>query len=272
VSRRDAATTGRVVTVRGVDDASLAAALVRDAGALAARMLDEGLTVEHKTSISDVVSAADRAAERLIAERLREHRPGDAIVGEEGTAEDGSASSAAARTWYLDPVDGTYNFLSGLPEWCAAVGLATDAGPLLGAVFQPAAGELWVGGGGHPTTRNGRPVEPLADRPLDEVSLATYLHPTALHDASLREPALRVSAASATIRMLGSGSIELAAVAGGRVGASIQADSLPWDWLPGAALVIGAGGVAQVVEAAGHRWHVAGNRRAVADVRALLTR
>jgi fructose-1,6-bisphosphatase/inositol monophosphatase family enzyme len=64
--------------------------------------------------------------------------------------------------------------------------------------------------------------------------------------------------------------VELAAVAAGRLGASIQSDSLPWDWLPGAALVRGAGGVAEVIPAAGHDWHVAGNRQTVADIAQLL--
>src|SRR5690348_6180730 len=67
--------------VTGSDDFALAATLVRDAGELAARMLGEGLTTEHKTSISDVVSAADHAAEELIADRLHSERPDDGVVG-----------------------------------------------------------------------------------------------------------------------------------------------------------------------------------------------
>jgi fructose-1,6-bisphosphatase/inositol monophosphatase family enzyme len=243
-----------------VDDLALAAALVTDAGRLAARMLTEGVSVRHKTSISDVVTAADSAAEELVASRLRAERPDDGIVGEEGTADTGE------RVWYVDPVDGTYNFLSGVPVWCSAVAL----GEQLGAVYQPATDELWVGGPGHPTTLNGARLPRLADRPLASVSLATYLHPTTLTDDSLREPTLRVMQGAATVRMLGSGSVELAAVAAGRLGASIQSDSLPWDWLPGAALVRGAGGAAEVIPAAGHDWHVAGNRQAVADIAQLL--
>jgi fructose-1,6-bisphosphatase/inositol monophosphatase family enzyme len=242
------------------DDLELAATLVRDAGELAARMLREGLRTEHKTSISDVVSAADHAAEELVVNRLRTDRPADGVVGEEGTNEPG------ARTWFVDPVDGTYNFLSGLPTWCAA--LALDE--VLGAVYQPAAAELWAGGPDHPTTRNGIPLEPIGDRRLAEVSLTTYLHPTTLADDRLREPLLRVMQGAATVRMLGSGSVEMAAVAGGRLGASVQANSLPWDWLPGAALVRGAGGAAEVVEVDGHRWHVAGAGRVVEEIAALL--
>ncbi len=248
-----------------MDDLALAAELVRDAGDLAARMLRAGLTVEHKTSISDVVSAADHAAEDLVVTRLRRERPADAIVGEEGTADDGDG-----RTWYVDPVDGTYNFLSGIPIWCAAIALDVPGAAPLGAVYQPSAGELWVGGPGHPTTCNDHPVEPLVGQPLREVSLTTYLHPMTLPDDTLRTPLLRVLQAAATVRMLGSGSVELAAVSGGRLGVSVQANSLPWDWLPGAALVLAAGGAAEIIETQGQRWHVAGNRQAVAEIAALL--
>ena len=210
-------------------------------------MLAEGLTTEHKSSISDVVSAADHAAEELVVGRLRGERPDDAIVGEEGTADPGSSPSGTTRTWYVDPVDGTYNFLSGLPVWCAAVALDD----LLGAVYQPSADELWLGGVDHPTTRNGEPVAPLPERPLDQISLATYLHPTTLPDPTVREPLLRAMQGAATVRMMGSGSVELAAVAAGRLGASVQPNSHPWDWLPGAALVRAAGGAAVVIETAG---------------------
>jgi fructose-1,6-bisphosphatase/inositol monophosphatase family enzyme len=248
------------------DDLELAASLMRDAGQLAARMLRDGLTVHHKTSISDVVSAADHAAEELVVSRLRAERPADGIVGEEGTAVPGTG-----RTWFVDPVDGTYNFLSGIPIWCSAIALSDgSADPVLGAVYHPSADELWLGGRDHPTTCNGERVPPLADRPLASVSVTTYLHPTTLPDPTLRIPLLRAIGAAATVRMLGSGSVELAAVSAGRLGASIQADSLPWDWLPGAALVVGAGGAAEVVETVGHRWHVTGSRRVVDELISLL--
>ena len=245
-----------------MDDLALAASLVREAGTLATRMLNGQLTVEEKTSVTDLVSAADHAAEELIADRLHTDRPDDGLVAEEGSA----STSRSGRTWYVDPVDGTYNFLAGLPVWCSAIALDET----LGAIYQPATDELWSGGPESRTTRNRVPLEPLADRPLAEVALATYLHPARLPDDTLREPLLRVLHSAATVRMLGSGSVELSAVAAGRLGASLQADSAPWDWLPGAALVRGAVGAAQVVEAAGRRWHVAGNRQAVAEIVELL--
>jgi fructose-1,6-bisphosphatase/inositol monophosphatase family enzyme len=244
-----------------VDDLQLAASLAREAGELAAAMLVAGLETNYKTSISDVVSAADHAAEDLVVSRLRADRPADGIVGEEGTDVPGD------RTWFIDPVDGTYNFLSGLPIWCSALALHDAVGPVLGAIYQQSAGELWLGGHESPTTRNGLPLLPLGERPLAEVSVATYLHPAYLDlDESLREPLLRAMGGAATVRMLGSGSVELAAVAAGRLGAWIHADTKPWDWWPGANLVLGVGGAAEIVEAHGHRWHIAGGKRAVAEL------
>ncbi len=245
-------------------DLDLAAALVREAAVLADAMRRDGLTTEHKTSISDVVSAADHAAEELIVARLRAERPADGVVGEEGTDRPG------VRTWFIDPVDGTYNFLSGLPLWCAALGLTDADGVVLGAVYHHATDELWLGERGRPTTCNGTPVDRLVDRALPEISVATYLHPTTLPDDGARVPLLRVIQGAATVRMLGSGSIELAAVAAGRLGAWVQLDSLDWDWFPGVALVEGAGGATAVFQASGHRWHVAGSQQAVDEISALV--
>lgn len=244
------------------DDTELAVTLVRDAGLLAAAMRRAGLETEHKTSVSDVVSAADRAAEQLIVERLRDARPDDGVIGEEG------ANSPGTRTWYVDPVDGTYNFLSGLGFWCSALALVDADEPVLGAVYHPESDETWLGGRDRPTTCNGLAVPPLVDRPLRELSVASYLHPGTLPEVS--EPLLRVIREAATVRMLGSGSIELASVAGGRLGAWVQYDTAEWDWLPGATMVRAAGGATRVVEAGGHRWHVAGSQQAVDEISALL--
>jgi myo-inositol-1(or 4)-monophosphatase len=254
------------------DDLALAAELVRDAGMLAARMLRRGLDTHHKTSVSDVVSAADHAAEELVVNRLRQERPDDGVIGEEGTELPGQ------RTWFIDPVDGTYNFLSGLPFWCSAIALAERADPdspwvpVLGAVYHPSADELWLGGVQHPTSCNGVPVPRLVGAPLSQLSVASYLHPATLPDDGARQPLLFALQGAATVRMLGSGSIELASVAGGRLGAWVQHDSLDWDWLPGMALVTAAGGTTDVVEHRGHRWHIAGNLDVVSEIRAALRR
>jgi myo-inositol-1(or 4)-monophosphatase len=243
-----------------VDDVTLAAELVREAGELASRMLAKGLDTEYKTSVSDVVSAADHAAEELVVTRLAQSRPSDGLVGEEGARRPGKG-----RTWYVDPVDGTYNFLSRIPYWCSAIGLADVDGPLVGAVYAPALDELWVGGRDTWTTLNGVAAVELSDRPLAEVSVATYFHPRHMSDHSRLSSWQSATAAAGAVRMLGSASVDLAGVASGRLGIFLQANLNPWDWVPGAALVLGAGGVAEEVTVGGTRWQIAGNRRAVTD-------
>ena len=244
---------------------SLAADLVRETGTMAREMLDLGLETRYKTSLSDVVSAADHAGEERISARLAESRPDDGLIGEEGARKAGEG-----RTWYVDPVDGTYNFLSGIPYWCSAVGLVDADGPLLGAVYFPDVDQLWLGGRETPTTLNGEQVPMLPSRSLSEISVATYFHPRHLSDRRRVTAWQSVVAAAATLRILGSASIDLAGVASGRLGVFLQANLNGWDWYPGAALVIGAGGVADEVVVGANRWQVAGNAQAVEDVKTAL--
>ena len=252
-------------------DLKLAGELVREAGELARRMLAEGLETHHKTSISDVVSDADHAAEELISGRLIAERPADGLVGEEGARRE-PAEGNAGRTWFIDPVDGTYNFLSKLGIWCSAVGLTDIDGLVLGAIYHPVADELWLGGRGVRTTCNGVPVEPLADAPLATLSIGSYLPPARLAADRVQgiQPLLTAISGAATLRVIGSGSIELASVAAGRIGVSLHNMTLPWDWVPGAALVEAAGGLTRVIENGEQRWHLAGNRQAVEEVAKLL--
>lgn len=247
---------------QSISDADLAVHLVTAAGDLAARMCADGLTADFKTSISDVVTAADHAAEDLVMRTLRELRPDDGIFGEEGAAHDGTSG----RTWVIDPVDGTYNFVSGLAYWCSALALEDADGTLVGAVHQPSTAETWLGGRGLATTLNGSRLTPLADRAVHEVSLATYIHPTAISDPDVLEPWLAMVGGVATPRLLGSGSIDLSSVATGRIGVWAQHSVPAWDWLPGQAIVEAAGGRTEVVEHRSHRWHLAGNPQAVGEL------
>lgn len=148
-------------------DAHLAQALVYNAGRLAWRLREMGVSVEQKTSISDVVTDADRAAERFIAGVLEAVRPEDGLVGEEGTARE----SQSGRNWVIDPVDGTYNFTSGSDYWCSALALTDASGVALGAVHRPAMGYTWFGGRDYPTSLDGKDVAKLQDKPAEEISL-----------------------------------------------------------------------------------------------------
>ena len=249
-----------------LSDADLAARLVVDAGTLARRLREEGLNVRHKTSASDVVTAADEAAERHITSLLATHRPDDGVLGEEGALVPGRNE----RRWVVDPVDGTYNFVSGSDYWCSAVALTGPEEHLLGAVHRPSTDETFVGGPDLPSRRNGVPLPQLEDEDLAAGGLATYLHPPFFDEPALAEPFRRVSRGAATIRMLGSGSVDLASVAAGTHVAWCQHSCPEWDWLPGRALVEGAGGVCTTIEVNGYDWYVAGRPRAVRQAVELL--
>jgi fructose-1,6-bisphosphatase/inositol monophosphatase family enzyme len=228
-------------------------------------MRSGGLEARAKSSVSDVVTEADHAAEALVLKRLTEERPHDAVLGEEGAAQDGTSG----RTWVIDPVDGTYNFVSGLTWWCSAIALTDGDDVVLGAVYHPHDDVLFVGGPGLPTTRNGQPLPPLEDRPLGESCLTTYLHPPFYGDA-VGQAFGRAVAGVATLRMLGSGSMDLTAIAQGQLHVSCQHSVPPWDRLPGAALVLGVGGAHRRTAAAGVEWSVTGVPSAVDAICAAL--
>jgi fructose-1,6-bisphosphatase/inositol monophosphatase family enzyme len=246
-------------------DAALAAELVHEAGLLAQRMRADGLAAEHKTSVSDIVTAADKAAERLIVDRLAAERPEDAVMGEEGTDRPGTSG----RSWVIDPVDGTYNFHRGVTWWCSAIALTGPEDVLLGAVFHPHDDALFLGGPDLPSTRNGEPLPPLPDVPLAQACATTYLHPP-FDDPAISAAFARAAGGAATLRMLGSGTMDAMAIAQGQFGVSFQHTVADWDRLPGAAVIRGAGGVARRTTAGGVVWSVAGAPTAVAEVCAAL--
>ncbi|NWL11369.1 inositol monophosphatase family protein [Paenarthrobacter nitroguajacolicus] len=274
-------TTGRHTATEldpSLDDYQLASALVREAGQLALLMRMGGLQGERKTSVSDVVTAADHAAEAYVLEQLRRCRPEDGILGEEGA----SVAGTSGRTWVIDPVDGTYNFLHGSTYWCSAIALkrddsdhggnpVTDPEVLLGAIYQPELDKLWLGGAERPATLNGEAITGSGDLPVGQISAATYIHPTWLADPRAAMPWHAAAVSAASLRMFGSGSCDLGRVADGELGCWFQHSCPEWDWLPGKAIVRAAGGDTAVVQVNGLNWFVAGGPTAVRELSAALT-
>ena len=240
------------VAHQGDDDARLAQALVYNAGRLAWRMREAGISTEQKTSVSDVVTEADEAAEFLVSHVLETLRPDDGILGEEGS----SHASASGKTWVIDPVDGTYNFASGSDYWCSALALCT------GAPSQP--DEVILG--------DGKKVAGITDAEAGQICLASYIHPTWVANDELMGHWRRVTELFATVRMLGAGSVDLASVADGTLGCWMQHSVKDWDWLPGKALVEAAGGVTAEVPAGGVVWKIAGAPTAVEQMKEALNR
>jgi fructose-1,6-bisphosphatase/inositol monophosphatase family enzyme len=256
-----------------LDDYQLASALVREAGQLALLMRMAGLQSQQKTSVSDVVTAADHAAEAYVLEQLQRCRPADGILGEEGASVQGSSG----RTWVIDPVDGTYNFLHGSTYWCSAIALKDASDVLLGAIFQPEEDKLWLGGESHAATLNGEALTVFHDNggarnstAVANLGAATYIHPSWLADPLCAMPWHAAATSAAALRMLGSGSCDLGRVADGQLGCWFQHSCPEWDWLPGKAIVRAAGGATDTVRVNGLEWFMAGGSTAVRELRAAL--
>ncbi len=228
-----------------MSDRALAERLVRLAGAVALELRGGG--AELKGAATDVVTEADRRAEAALVELLRAERPADGVLGEEG-----GAVAGGERRWLLDPVDGTLNYASGLPSWCAAVCLVDDHGALACAVFDPVAGELFSAARGEGATLNGTPLRLPAAPALHDAVIATFVD-VRRRDAEIAAGTGRLLAELGALRAVGCGTLELAWTAAGRLHGWVQADVEPWDWHPGALLVAEAGGAARVAG----RWHVA---------------
>lgn len=243
------------------DDAGFASDMVTEGGRLAADMRREGLRAQRKKSISDVVTAADRAAESLISDHLAIWRPEDGVLGEEGAFREGTSG----RRWVIDPVDGTYNFVQGLTWWCSALALVDHDELLFGAVYHPQEDALFVGGPNLSSTRNGVHIPPIIDKPLAEVCAATYLNPARI-ESDVALAFARAAQGAAALRMLGSGTMDAMAIAQGHLGVYFQHSVPEWDWLPGLAIIQGAGGIGERVEAAGVTWSVAGAPTAVREI------
>jgi myo-inositol-1(or 4)-monophosphatase len=240
------------------DDVALAAALVRAAGDIVLRA--DTVVPEAKTSATDVVTAADRAAEAAMVAILREQRPDDAIVGEEG-----ASFAGAAGTWVLDALDGTLNFAYGLPGFCcAAARLDAEGAPRAAAVLEPMAGELYAAGAGEGARRHeafgpqgGTPMATAGPARLEDAVIASFAHPDKTGGTGVVPAFARLVARAGQLRMTGSGTLELAWVAAGRLHGWAQPDVYPWDWHPGALLVAESGGALATVDAGGTPWQLA---------------
>ena len=247
-------------------DRELAERAVRAGGAEALRLAGSALDVQRKSSAADLVSAADHASEAAIVALLAAERPEDAIVGEEGASVGG-----AGRRWLVDGLDGTMNFLRGIPQWCVAVVLEEAEEPIACAVLDPSKDELYSAARGEGAHRDGTPLRVRVGAPLGEAVVSSFLRSDKLRGASAVEAFGPLIATPAVLRMGGAGSLELAWLAAGRLDAWAQPHVDPWDWLPGRLLVEEAGGRAAVIDGASLRWHVAAAPQTFDEIVALLS-
>jgi myo-inositol-1(or 4)-monophosphatase len=208
--------------------------------------------VASKSSATDLVSDADREAERTIRELLETERPDDGLVAEEGS----HAEAASGRRWVVDPLDGTINFLYGFPAWAVSIALEDAEGALLGLVHSPLHGETFcavrgegafVRGEGPEAEAAGaagelRPLRVRPPRPLAQSRVATGFSYEPDRRAVQAEVVAKLLPYARDIRRAGAAAVDLAWLAAGRTDAFFERGLQHWDWAAGRLLVEEAGG------------------------------
>jgi myo-inositol-1(or 4)-monophosphatase len=226
--------------------AAAGAAIALEAGALLRGFFERGVATEYKGEV-DVVTEADRASEKLIAERLSVVFPTHGIYGEEGSRR----RLDAEYRWYVDPLDGTTNFAHGFPVFCVSMGLehrrpglAADAdGELIaGVVYDPTRDELFTAQKGMGAWLNGRRISVSRTAHLAEALLATGFPSRKRHVSPNIHFYQEFTLRSHGVRRAGSAALDLAYTACGRIDGFWEFHLNPWDTAAGALLVLEAGG------------------------------
>jgi myo-inositol-1(or 4)-monophosphatase len=194
-----------------------------------------------KSSRTDLVSDVDRASEAVVVGMIRGERPEDRVVAEEGS----DAPGASGLRWLVDPLDGTINYLWGIPHWGVSIACLDERGALVGVVHDPARDETFTAARGAGSRMGERALALDGGGDLAEALVATGFS----YRAEERERQARrlpaVLPAVRDVRRLGSAALDLAWVACGRFDAFYETGLAPWDGAAGALLVAEAGGVVE---------------------------
>jgi myo-inositol-1(or 4)-monophosphatase len=229
----------------GADLLELACSAAGAAAELLASRPERAEVVATKSSPTDVVTEMDRAAEELIRRCILAERPGDVILGEEG-GQVGEAGAGDQVRWIVDPLDGTVNYLYGLPDWAVSVAAEVDGTVVAGVVAVPARGEVFTAvlGEGAWSRSAGQP--PVAARcnapvPLHQALVATGFGYTAARRAVQGEVVAAVLPRVRDIRRGGSCAVDLCSLAMGRVDAYYERGVNYWDFAAGGLVATEAG-------------------------------
>ena len=217
----------------------VAVAVAREAGALLRERFEQPLEISYKGAV-DLVTEVDRAAEALIAERLRAAFPDHQLLGEEGAR--GDSAKTSSYRWLIDPLDGTTNFAHGVPHFAVSIGLEQHDLPLVGVVYDPLRDELFAAARGAGATRNGRPLRVSSTHELVRSLLATGFSYRLDRRAEQAEIWQALIDQVQAIRQTGSSALNLSYIAAGRLDGYWERWISPWDVSAGVMIVLEAGG------------------------------
>jgi myo-inositol-1(or 4)-monophosphatase len=194
----------------------------------------------------DYVSDVDRMAEAEIVRELRRAFPSHAVVGEES-----GAAGKSRHVWVVDPLDGTHNYLRGIPHFCVSIALLDNGEPIHGVVFDPLRDELFLASRGDGAMLNDRRLRVSPRRDLEGALLATGVpYRERRHLDAQLDITRTLLAGAEDIRRTGSAALDLAWVAAGRLDGYYETGLKPWDMAAGCLLVREAGG--RYCDYAGH--------------------
>lgn len=202
---------------------------------LRTRPADLGVTT--KSSPTDVVTVMDRAAERVILDGLRRARPDDAIVSEESAARQGSSGVR----WLVDPLDGTVNYMYGIPQYAVSIAVEVDGELTCGLVLDVDRGVEYAATQGGGATRAGVPITCSTQSDLSQALVGTGFNYDVGRRATQARAMATILPAVRDIRRFGSAALDLCAVACGVIDAFFEAGMYEWDWAAGALIAREAG-------------------------------
>jgi myo-inositol-1(or 4)-monophosphatase len=234
---------------------ALAVETAREAGGLVARRRAEApVEVQAtKSSPTDVVTASDTAAERLIRERIGAARPDDGFLGEEGgdqgsdqgsnqgSSEVGDTCGRARVRWVVDPIDGTVNYLYGIPVYAVSIAAEVDGRVAVGVVHNPVSGETWTAVAGEGAWLDGHPVRVGECTDPAQALVGTGFSYEVRTRTEQGQQVAWLLPRVRDIRRLGSASLDLCGVATGRLDAFVEQGLKPWDLAAGGLVARQAG-------------------------------
>ncbi len=212
--------------------------IAREAGALLHGYFQRHIGFELKGDF-DLVTAADRASEKLVIERLHQHFPTHSIVAEESG---GHAGESAEYCWYVDPLDGTTNFAHGFPTYNVTLALEKAGEIVAGVIFDPERGEMFACERGSGSQLNGQPIHVSRVAKIDETLVATGFPSRKRHRDINVHFYYQLAMITHGVRRAGAAALDLAYVASGRLDAYWEFGLNPWDMAAGILLVTEAGG------------------------------
>jgi len=223
----------------------IAKKFVKDAGQLVREAHKEKKDVEIKTNPGDVVTKTDKAVEDLLISGLTSSFPDHKFIGEESVAAGQKCKLTDAPTWIIDPVDGTMNFVHGLPFFCISLGLFVNKKPALGIIYNPIHEQLWTTKKGNGAFLNGEKIKVTGTKELNKSLIYMEIYNT--HKKDMNETVLtNVSTLMPKvhgIRSMGSGTLGILSIASGWGDAYFHFGLHCWDTAAASLVLTEAGGV-----------------------------